>query len=45
VRGFIAAHAGPELKSRIEAAAETKFTKYDWALNSPENFPELKGDL
>jgi len=45
VRGFIAAHAGPELRRRVEAALETKFIKYDWALNSPENFPELKGDL
>lgn len=42
VREFLAEHAGPELRRKIAAATRIEYIKYDWDLNRPSNFPELR---
>ncbi|MBZ0335463.1 DUF547 domain-containing protein [Marinobacter sp. AL4B] len=42
LRAFILKWAEPERKTQIEQAQGLDFSVYEWQLNRPENFPELR---
>ncbi len=41
VKDFIRAYADDEVVEKINASDRIRYIEYDWALNSPENFPEF----
>ena len=41
VREFIQAYAEDHVAEKVAATHRIRFIDYDWALNSPENFPEF----
>ncbi|MFV8572166.1 DUF547 domain-containing protein [Marinobacter sp. SBS5] len=42
VKAFILKWATPELANQIKNAPSYRFIDYEWTLNRPENFPELR---
>ncbi|MBR9870340.1 MAG: DUF547 domain-containing protein [Gammaproteobacteria bacterium] len=42
VKAFILEWAAPELGDQIKNVSNYRFIDYDWTLNRPENFPELR---
>ena len=41
-KGFITEWADASLAERVSATSELKYIDYDWALNRPSNFPEIR---
>lgn len=42
VRDFLVEYTDPQLHERIKQAREIRYIDYDWSLNRPHNFAELK---
>lgn len=42
VEAFIHQYADPATRARLKDAVDIRFIDYDWRLNTPENFPELR---
>ena len=40
-KAFIEAWAAPERANQVAATSSLEFIDYDWALNTPDNFPTL----
>lgn len=43
VLDFIAAHADDDVRAKLQQHERIRFIDYDWDLNKPDNFPELRG--
>lgn len=41
-KAFIEERADPVVANRVTGTEIIKFIDYDWTLNSPANFPELR---
>jgi len=42
VTAFIKRYADPRIRAKVDAASRIRFIDYDWSLNRPSNFPELR---
>lgn len=40
-KAFIEAWAAPEVVNQVAATSSLEYIDYDWALNTPDNFPPL----